>query len=432
MVELLLPLFMGLYSPEEPVVYEVVSQTGDSITLKLSDSRKSDPASTVSLPKTLFLMNSAVWRPLGYKPEIHGITSYAPPKLLTQAQQYFDEMLVWRTQMPAREEPAAAPRVECNSPASTQWQALLRLGVDEERIRPLSCEQQSALALFLKAPDVDEAVIPDEGAADEYADDGFMGSSVFSVLNATIPTASAPPPVWHPTSELSEAKVLQQVPEQSFIFPLTSSVTVTSPYGLRYHPILHRFMRHEGVDLRAALNSNVLSVSSGVVSETGYGPATGLFVTINHAEGWSSRYLHLNQILVAKGERVAKGNVIALSGTTGRSNGPHLHLEVSHNGRLLNPMEVLFARIESPSNQPIASAVSPSAPTPAEPAPEPIDMTPAITVISGDAENLQVGVRIGRRTAFYSPKEIIETEEGSWRIVEKFGKYKLVKIESKK
>jgi murein DD-endopeptidase len=432
MVELLLPLFMGLYSPEEPVVYEVVSQTGDSITLKLSDSRKSDSPSTVSLPKTLFLMNSAVWRPLGYKPEIHGITSYAPPKLLTQAQQYFDEMLVWRTQMPAREEPAAAPRVECNSPASTQWQALLRLGVDEERIRPLSCEQQSALALFLKAPDVDEAVIPDEGAADEYADDGFMGSSVFSVLNATIPTASAPPPVWHPTSELSEAKVLQQVPEQSFIFPLTSSVTVTSPYGLRYHPILHRFMRHEGVDLRAALNSNVLSVSSGVVSETGYGPATGLFVTINHAEGWSSRYLHLNQILVAKGERVAKGNVIALSGTTGRSNGPHLHLEVSHNGRLLNPMEVLFARIESPSNQPIASAVPSSAPTPAELAPEPIDMTPAITVISGDAENLQVGVRIGRRTAFYSPKEIIETEEGSWRIVEKFGKYKLVKIESKK
>ena len=129
---------------------------------------------------------------------------------------------------------------------------------------------------------------------------------------------------------------------------------------------------------------------------------------------------------------MAKGNVIALSGTTGRSNGPHLHLEVSHNGRLLNPMEVLFARIESPSNQPIASAVPPSAPTPAEPAPEPIDMTPAITVISGDAENLQVGVRIGRRTAFYSPKEIIETEEGSWRIVEKFGKYKLVKIESKK
>ncbi len=53
MVELLLPLFMGLYSPEEPVVYEVVSQTGDSITLKLSDSRKSDSPSTVSLPKTL-------------------------------------------------------------------------------------------------------------------------------------------------------------------------------------------------------------------------------------------------------------------------------------------------------------------------------------------------------------------------------------------
>lgn len=432
MVEFLLPLFMGLYSPGEPMVYEVVSQNGDSISLVLSDSRKSDSASTIVMPRTLFLMNGAVWRPLGYKPEIHGITSYASPKMLTKAQQYFDEMLVWRAEMPTREEPAAVPRVECIATGSTQWQASLRLGVDGERIRPLSCEQQSALALFLKVPDVGEEVIPEDVAVDEYADDGFMGSSVFSVLNATIPTASAPPPAWHPTGELSEAKVLQQVPEQSFIFPLTSSVTVTSPYGLRYHPILHRFMRHEGVDLRAALNSNVLSVSSGVVSETGYGPATGLFVTINHAEGWSSRYLHLNQILVAKGERVAKGNVIALSGTTGRSNGPHLHLEVSHNGRLLNPMEVLFARIESPSNQSITPTTAVAADAQPQPEPEPIDMTPAIAVISGDADNLQVGIRIGRKTVFYSPKEIIETEEGSWRIVQKFGKFKLVKIEPKK
>ncbi|GHD96255.1 M23 family peptidase [Pseudocitrobacter sp. RIT415] len=431
MVEFILPLFLGVFSPGAPVFYDVVSQKGDAITLSLNDSRKSGPSTTLTLPRTLLLLNSAVWRPVGYKPEIHGITPYVPPKILTQAQQYFDEMMIWRAQIPARQEATVAPRVECATPGNMQWQASLRLGIDGERLQPLSCQQQSALALFLKAPDIDTEKLPEELPADELADDGFMGSSVFSVLNATIPTASAPPPSWHPTGDLKEARVLQQIPEQSFIFPLTSSVTVTSPYGLRYHPMLHRFMRHEGVDLRAALNSNVLSVSSGVVSETGYGPATGLYVTVNHADGWSSRYLHLNQILVTKGDRVAKGNIIAYSGSTGRSNGPHLHLEISHHGRLLNPMDVLFARIESPSNQPLASAVPASA-EPVQPAPEPIDMTPAIAVISGDADTLQVGVRIGRKTVFYSPKEIVETEEGSWRIVQKFGKFKLVKIEPKK
>lgn len=243
--------------------------------------------------------------------------------------------------------------------------------------------------------------------------DEDVGSSVFSVMNATVPTMSAPPPVWKPL-------LSQQAQSGRFIFPLTTPLNVTSPYGLRYHPVIHSFMRHEGTDFRAANNSEVMSIADGEVVEASYGPVTGFYITIRHADGWSSRYLHLNQLRVFKNQHVKKGNVIGLSGNTGRTNGPHLHLEISHNDRLLDPMKVLFEQRQSSS--PV------SAPAPVT-APEPIDMTPKIAVVSGEGDNLQIGVRIGRSVSMYNPKEIIETDEGNWRIVKKFGKYKLLKVQ---
>ncbi|MGO3909111.1 hypothetical protein, partial [Huaxiibacter chinensis] len=63
-------------------------------------------------------------------------------------------------------------------------------------------------------------------------------------------------------------------------------------------------------------------------------------------------------------------------------------------------------------------------------APEPVDMTPTIAVVAGEGETLQFGVRIGRKMAMYSPQEIVETDDGNWQIVKKFGKYKLQKVQS--
>lgn len=250
-----------------------------------------------------------------------------------------------------------------------------------------------------------------------HPNDGDAGSSVFSIMNATIPTASAPPPVWKPL-------LSQQAQSGRFIFPLTTPLYVTSPYGLRYHPVVHSFMRHEGTDFRAASNSDVMSIADGIVVEASYGPVTGFYVTVRHKDGWSSRYLHLNQLKVSKNQLVSTGNTIGLSGNTGRTNGPHLHLEISHNDQLLNPMEILFEQRQSSS--PIAEIGS-------EPTPvvlESVDMTPKIAIVAGEGANLQIGVRIGRKTSMYDPGEMVETEEGNWRIVKKFGKYKLLKVEA--
>lgn len=297
-----------------------------------------------------------------------------------------------------------------------------RLEMDEQHAM-FSC-----FMLFLRQPEASSdasegRVVAKEGRSltgEDYAlhtNDGDSGSSVFSVMNATIPTASALPPIWKPL-------LSQQTQSESFLFPLTTALYVTSPYGLRYHPVIHSFMRHEGTDFRAPMNSNVMSIADGVVTETGYGPVTGFYVTVSHKDGWNSRYLHLNQPGVSRNQIVPKGSVIGLSGNTGRTNGPHLHLEISHNNRLLDPMTMLF---EPPQTTPQDTAFVPA---PAAVAPQRIDMTPTIAVVVGEGKSLQIGVRIGRKMTMYAPDEPVETEQGSWRIAKKFGKYKLVRIET--
>ncbi|HDS6852058.1 M23 family metallopeptidase [Enterobacter sp. V87_3] len=287
----------------------------------------------------------------------------------------------------------------------------------------ISAPFEPASLLVEPQEDLSAEVISDDASDEENlpVDGGEATSSVFSVMNATIPTTSAPAPVWRPL-------LSQKARGQHFVFPLRAEPVVTSPFGMRYHPIIHTFMRHEGVDLRAALNSEVMSIADGMVTETGYGPVTGLYMTIRHPDGWSSRYLHLNKLLLVKNQYVQKGDVIALSGNTGRTDGPHLHLEIIHDDKLLDPMTLLFEPAGEKDTHPALQVVSESLPTPAS-EPEPVDMTPKIAVIAGEGESLQIGVRTGRKMTMYSPQEIVETDEGNWRIVSKFGKYKLQKMD---
>lgn len=218
-------------------------------------------------------------------------------------------------------------------------------------------------------------------------------------------------------------KAVAMVPVQPvplFSWPLSGSLHVTSPFGMRFHPLEHAFLNHRGVDLRAPLNSEVMAIADGQVAETGYGPLTGFFITLEHANGWRSRYLHLNKIEVHKGELLKQGTVIALSGATGRTTGPHLHLALSHNQHAIDPLSMI---VTSPGRSP-AEAEKPA--VTAE-----VDITPTITLVSGEGETLQLGVRMGDKTAFYSPNEPVELGDDVWRIVRRYGKYKLVKVEPK-
>ena len=108
----------------------------------------------------------------------------------------------------------------------------------------------------------------------------------------------------------------------------------------RYHPILKRNRPHLGTDYAAATGTEVMATARGSVTLAGWNGAYGKMVEIEHPNGYRTRYAHLSRVLVRRGERVDKRQVIGRVGTTGLSTGPHLHYELLRNGLHINPVTV--------------------------------------------------------------------------------------------
>jgi murein DD-endopeptidase MepM/ murein hydrolase activator NlpD len=94
---------------------------------------------------------------------------------------------------------------------------------------------------------------------------------------------------------------------------------------------------HPGLDIAVATGSIVRASGGATVNQVGEDPEYGYFVLLDHPEGYQSMYGHLSRILVGAGSRVSRGEVIALSGNSGRSTAPHLHFEIRHSGTSLDP-----------------------------------------------------------------------------------------------
>lgn len=113
---------------------------------------------------------------------------------------------------------------------------------------------------------------------------------------------------------------------------------VSSPYGSRLHPVMRRYVFHEGVDLNGRTGDSVYAAKSGTVIYAGWKTGYGKLIMIEHSDGYTTRYGHLSQISVSKGDRVERGSYIGAIGSTGRSTGPHLHFEIRKNGNTVDPM----------------------------------------------------------------------------------------------
>lgn len=98
---------------------------------------------------------------------------------------------------------------------------------------------------------------------------------------------------------------------------------------------------HPGLDIAIPTGSYVRASASGVVAEVGEDPIYGRFVALEHAQGYRTVYGHASEILVASGEQVLQNEIIALSGSTGRSTAPHLHFEVWQNGDPVDPLSMV-------------------------------------------------------------------------------------------
>lgn len=116
---------------------------------------------------------------------------------------------------------------------------------------------------------------------------------------------------------------------------------LSSKYGKRNDPFTGKQDFHKGLDFAGKKGSEVVTVGDGVVSWAGKRSGYGNLIEINHGNGYTTRYGHNQRHLVKAGDKVKKGQQIALMGSTGRSTGPHVHFEVLQNGKTVNPSKYI-------------------------------------------------------------------------------------------
>jgi murein DD-endopeptidase MepM/ murein hydrolase activator NlpD len=116
---------------------------------------------------------------------------------------------------------------------------------------------------------------------------------------------------------------------------------ISSLYGYRTDPFSGRKTLHKGMDFAGKAGTPVVALAAGVVVRSDRDKGYGNVVELRHTDGYTTRYAHNQENLVQPGDMVSKGQTIALMGSTGRSNGPHVHLEVRKNGRVIDPRRYL-------------------------------------------------------------------------------------------
>ncbi len=116
---------------------------------------------------------------------------------------------------------------------------------------------------------------------------------------------------------------------------------ITSPFGWRMHPILHRMILHRGIDIGVPTGTPVAAAAEGRIIVASYQGGCGNMVAIDHHGGLSTMYCHMSQIFVSVGQEVQRGQAIGAAGSTGLSTGPHVHFQVMQNGNPVDPMGFL-------------------------------------------------------------------------------------------
>ena len=123
--------------------------------------------------------------------------------------------------------------------------------------------------------------------------------------------------------------------------------TITSRFGRRSDPFHGKKRQHKGLDIAAPEGTPIHPIRPGTVVSSGERGGFGNVVVLDHGDGTTSLYAHCSELLVKKGDQVKRGQVIATVGSTGRSTGPHLHLEVHRDGKAVDPMAELKRSLQS-------------------------------------------------------------------------------------
>lgn len=122
-----------------------------------------------------------------------------------------------------------------------------------------------------------------------------------------------------------------------------SGYTLTSPFGMRVHPVTGVNKMHSGIDMACAQGTPIYATRAGTVTTASYQEGgAGYYVSINHLDGFSSIYMHMTHYVVSAGQSVSQGQLIGYVGSTGISTGPHLHFGISYAGSYVNPLAYIY------------------------------------------------------------------------------------------
>lgn len=119
------------------------------------------------------------------------------------------------------------------------------------------------------------------------------------------------------------------------------SGAITSRYGKRLDPVNGKSASHTGVDIRGKRGEKIFATASGTVTKAFKNGGYGNYVEIDHGNGYKTRFAHMQNFVVKKGERIEQGQLIGQVGNTGRSTGPHLHYEILLSNKTVNPSKFL-------------------------------------------------------------------------------------------
>lgn len=146
------------------------------------------------------------------------------------------------------------------------------------------------------------------------------------------------------TIERADESWLQQQRRLALLplaLPIQEEFMLSSSFGIRSDPMTHLPSMHEGIDFAAPEGTPVRVTAAGRVTQARYRGAYGNMVEVEHAQGFVTRYAHLQSILVQPGQMLRTGELVGLLGNTGRSTGPHLHYEVIYQGRPMHPVKAM-------------------------------------------------------------------------------------------
>lgn len=177
----------------------------------------------------------------------------------------------------------------------------------------------------------------------QYLKGGFFRQPLQTAINLTAEQAKGVNEslVFHEKKWEKNLAWLEALP---IAVPIQTDFRLSSGYGLRSDPFTGRLAMHEGIDFAAEIGTHVLATGPGIVVRSDFDAGYGHVIEIKHAENFLTRYAHLNKRHVTENMQVDTGTVIGDLGSTGRSTGPHLHYEIFHQGKVLNPRQVMLVQ----------------------------------------------------------------------------------------